>query len=506
MDNVSFTVNEEEIAALIDQICSAKSNVDFLVSILPRNHELYKGRGTSQVNRIRGYAIAAFEKTGLPEQALGYISEELDNSHSPYLIAAAAIAIRGTNSPNTSFTAFLIKALTRVSHKDEAISFSTYKPTWPLENYTSATREILKTLAWLGANAKEALLFLEEYSNGIIFTINSENRDLALKVIDEIRKDSKQINNSCCSFPLQHKIGKQINLKDALAIRLQDQEGDDIVFRDFFFGSFSIVAFFYTRCDNPDKCSSTVTKLAQLQQQLKEYQLTDIKIAAVTYDSGYDTAERLKNYTTNRGLQYNNQCKAFRVVYGQADQLQKYFNLQVNYSNSIVNHHSIELFILNKKGIVINEFSRIALDNDSIIAFLKKTIHQHSAIRFKISTILTNSVLPFLLLFFPKCPICWAGYLSLFGLSSTSWLKYDSNFYWLLALFAITNMIFMYRHAKRSAYYIPIALALIGYPILIITFIIEVPQMIKLISIGLIALSSLLSVVNFGYIRRTYLN
>ena len=38
-----------------------------------------------------------------------------------------------------------------------------------------------------------------------------------------------------------------------------------MTFKDFFHGQPSIVVFFYTRCDNPMKCSLTVAKLARVQ-------------------------------------------------------------------------------------------------------------------------------------------------------------------------------------------------------------------------------------------------
>ena len=55
----------------------------------------------------------------------------------------------------------------------------------------------------------------------------------------------------------------------------EDHEGASITFEEFFRGHPSIVVFFYTRCDNPLKCSLTVTKLARVQQLLEARGLAD---------------------------------------------------------------------------------------------------------------------------------------------------------------------------------------------------------------------------------------
>jgi hypothetical protein len=53
------------------------------------------------------------------------------------------------------------------------------------------------------------------------------------------------------------------------SVMLQDQKGALITFKDFFQGQPSIVVFFYTRCDNPMKCSLTIAKLARVQKILE---------------------------------------------------------------------------------------------------------------------------------------------------------------------------------------------------------------------------------------------
>jgi protein SCO1/2 len=69
------------------------------------------------------------------------------------------------------------------------------------------------------------------------------------------------------------------------SVTLQDHKGALITFKDFFQGQPSIVVFFYTRCDNPMKCSLTIAKLGRVQKLLEAQGLADrIHAAAITYD------------------------------------------------------------------------------------------------------------------------------------------------------------------------------------------------------------------------------
>ena len=502
MINVSSHITEEQIAAMIDEIKRTKTNTGFLTTILPRNHGVYKDRGIAQVNRIRGYAIASFETIGVPPQAIPYICEELDNGHSPYVVAACAIAIRGIEKPGTDLGDFLSRALLRFSHKDEPISFSSYKPTWPLQDYTTASLEILKTLEWLGAHAVSALSSLENYAREDGVPRSLENKRQALQTIEAIKNSNEKINErDCCSFTGTRNINTKTDHKDILDALLQDQNGSCVRFRDFFEDSISVVAFFYTRCDNPYKCSATINKLSQLQKALTENKIEKINIAAITYDGAYDTAEQIKQYTYNRGLQHNERCKAFRLENQHDQALKNYFELAVNYNNSIVNHHSIELFILNKEGKVINTFSGLELNIEKILNAVRTAQKRSSGILYKITTLSSNTIFPFLLLFFPKCPVCWAGYLSLFGISGISWLEYNKNFFWVLVLFIAINLFFMWRHAKKTNLYFPFALAIFSYILFFLVLKFGVAEPWKWIPIVLIAISSLLSILKFSPVK-----
>ncbi|HME77927.1 MAG TPA: SCO family protein [Mycobacterium sp.] len=108
--------------------------------------------------------------------------------------------------------------------------------------------------------------------------------------------------------------------------------------------SATVIAFFYTRCQNPNKCSTTITKLAQLQQELTTTSPTT-QIAAITYDPAYDSPERLLRYGADRGLVFSNAVRMFRTFAGHPE-LQSFFALHVGYNGSMVNRHGVELFLV----------------------------------------------------------------------------------------------------------------------------------------------------------------
>jgi cytochrome oxidase Cu insertion factor (SCO1/SenC/PrrC family) len=100
-----------------------------------------------------------------------------------------------------------------------------------------------------------------------------------------------------------------------------------------------VVAFFYTRCDNPHKCSLTITKLAALQGSLEERGLAGaLKVAAITYDPDFDLPNRLRLYGNDRGMRFGEDARFFRATSG-FQEIRRRFDLGVNYGASTVNRH-----------------------------------------------------------------------------------------------------------------------------------------------------------------------
>jgi len=151
------------------------------------------------------------------------------------------------------------------------------------------------------------------------------------------------------------------------SIVLEDHNSERITFKEFFEGRPSIVVFFYTRCDNPLKCSLTVAKLARVQKLLEAQGFGDqIGTAAITYDPAFDRPERLRVYGQDRGVRLDARHRMLRAAEDN-DALRRHFDLGVNFVGSLVNRHRIEVYILDAKGRIAARFERIHWDEQQVV-------------------------------------------------------------------------------------------------------------------------------------------
>jgi protein SCO1/2 len=464
------TTHEDEVAEFVDAIKRAPDQRVALLRLLPEQHPLYLNRGANEVVRIRGYVLAAFEQVGTPRAALPYVLEELETSRNAYSVAAAAKALRGLDAPTGELAPFLFKAVENIKYADDTLNFEGYKPRWPLANTTTALKELFITFGWLGSQARHALPGLEALLETRPSVFSSTIRTEIEKAIVRIRTDETGVGADCCtlpsplSLPAERFRRSRTDSATMAAIELEDQDGNLIKFGDFFSGMPSVVVFFYCRCDNPNKCSLTITKLARLQRVITEAGLEGrLNTAAITYDPAYDLAPRLKAYGQNRGVRFGEHDRMLRAPNGLRE-IESYFDLGVSFLGSIVNRHRIELFILDDHGRVAFTFTRLQWNMHEVLNLAKSLLeagshsatplrrfrgkrHDHSRARATLQGLL--SATPSLLLaFFPKCPLCWAAYLSAIGITSLQTLPNTSCLLSGLIVLMLVNLIILYRRAK----------------------------------------------------------
>ena len=211
---------------------------------------------------------------------------------------------------------------------------------------------------------------------------------------------------------------------DSVAIedaRFEDHTGTAVTFREFFRGAPSIVTFFYTRCDNPLKCSLTMTKLGRVQAMLAERGVRDrIRTAAVTYDPGFDSAERMRRFGLRRGCQLGANHRMLRATTDMRV-IQRHFRLGVNFIESLVNRHQIEVYVLDAEGRIAFSFERLRWEEDAIVTRAIDVLNappanieepRPAAIERRTIGLAVPAIALALL---PKCPVCWATYLSALG-------------------------------------------------------------------------------------------
>jgi protein SCO1 len=376
-------IRQDDIAGLVDAVKRGSVDRDALVDLLPEKNPIYAGRGTNETIRMRGYILAAFERVGLPDAALVYVLEALESGHNAYLIGGAAKAVRGMENPTSEVMPYLFKAIRNIRLKDDALNYDSFKPQWNSLNYTTALQEIFLTFGWLGDKAESALPELQTlYANTTDFSANT--RATIQQAIDTIRASEQEEHCCCCHTPKpQATIAVQsIEIAQHAGtlgeIEMQDQDGYEFNYGDFFGQTPTIVVFFYTRCNNPNKCSLSISKLAKLQQSIRQAGLEGkVKTAAVTYDPEYDLPTRLKMYGENRGYVFTPHDRFLRTRSG-FDKLADYFQLGVNFNQAIVNQHRIELFVLDARGEIGADFVRLQWENDQVLQQAQALIRKES--------------------------------------------------------------------------------------------------------------------------------
>ncbi len=465
---------EQQFASLVDELAADPQRCGQLIELLHEGHPFYSGRGSTTVVRMRGWVLLSLARAGLTDEALIFVLEELDTGVDAYLVAAAARALRSYPAAEPGFAPFVMRAIDHIRYRDEQISFETYGAYAIGSNGTSAVRELLNTLAWLGPTARDVLPQLE--------ALKAAQGGLGKKFHDDIDRTlaairSAKTETDCCSLPSGLKQffswapGSRSSCGPISPTVFEDHEGRSITFAEFFCQRPSIVVFFYTRCDNPLKCSLTITKLARVQSLLAERGVTDqIQTAAITYDPGFDLPERIRVYGEKRGLRLGQRHRMLRTIDG-IDAIRKHFKLGVNFVESLVNRHRIEVYILDDRGRVTASFERLHWNEEDVVQQAIDVLHETEPITSptpspstsqKIASPLASTFASVALALFPKCPLCWAAYMSFFGISGLESIPYSPWLQPVLAAVIAINLGSVWLRTRNTGRIMPFVLVSAG--------------------------------------------
>jgi protein SCO1/2 len=449
MREVAMTGAQTELqfAELVDALAADPDRREQLTDLLREDQPVYNQRGAATIVRMRGWVLLALERAGVSDASLLFVLEELDAGTDPYLVAAAARALRSYPHPTAALAPFAMRALANIRYHDEPVSFENYGEYAVSSTGTSPVRELLTTLAWLGPHARGVL--------GEVESLRAPLEGLSKKLLIEVDRAVEAIRCAdqvpepgtapCCTLPsgLRSTISWAFNSRrDSDQIEstvFEDQNGELITFKEFFRGHPSIVVFFYTRCDNPLKCSLTVTKLARIQKLLEAQGLADkIHTTAISYDPAFDLPERIRVYGKDRGVRMDASNRMLRATNG-INALRKHFKLGVNFIESLVNRHRIEAYILDAEGRIAASFERIHWDEQQVVDRTIEVLNEksnetqsevplapaNSPARRKTASPVFGTLASLGVAFFPKCPICWAAYLSVFGVAGLNQIPYS---------------------------------------------------------------------------------
>jgi protein SCO1/2 len=489
------TLSEPQFAALVDALVADPDRCEQLTELLREDHPIYNQRGTTTISRMRGWVLLAFARVGLPDAALIFVLEELDTGTDPYLVAAAARALRFYPRPSAALAPFVMRALNQIRYREELVSFEAYGEYADSSGGTSPVRELLSTLTWLGPHALGVLPELE--------SLRLERKGLSSKLLTEVDRTAASIRDAehietiddedCCKLPsglgntFSWAFSSRRGCEPIDETVFQDHDGASVTFKEFFRGRPSIVVFFYTRCDNPLKCSLSVTKLARIQKLLETAGLSDqINTAAISYDPAYDLPERIRGYGQNRGVRLDARNRMLRAVDG-VDSLRRHFKLGVNFIESLVNRHRLEVYILDSEGRIAESFERIHWDEQQVVARAINVLSEPPALaseshsldsieetgesspetsptnnRGKATRPVLSTLASLGVAFFPKCPVCWAGYMSMFGIASIGQIPYSPWLQPVLVLVMLINLVSVWVRSRTTGRMSPFFLVSAG--------------------------------------------
>src|SRR5919197_3212916 len=194
-------MSEPQFVDLVDALAASPDQREQLTDLLRENQPLYEQRGAATIVRMRGWVLLALARAGISEAALLFVLEELDTGVDPYLIAAAARALRSYPNPGPAFAPFVTRALTNIRYRDEPVSFENYGGYAVLSTGTSPVRELLATLIWLGPHAHGVLHEIESLRGGISkkLLIDLDRAVEAIRGSDQV--DAPGPSSTCCTPP-----------------------------------------------------------------------------------------------------------------------------------------------------------------------------------------------------------------------------------------------------------------------------------------------------------------
>lgn len=309
-----------------------------LLALLHENAPLYRGKASSEVERLRALIMVELVKAGFAGELLPYAIEEFETGTDAYAIAAAARVVRAAPNLPIGIGPLINRAAERVRRRDQFVIFEDGASA-PGHSPVTAVDEVMAALSALNPRSCAA---------------PSSGEDMPASAL--LQPVPEQVRAACChqgraSEAIEQSSGLIVGTVAGVGdIEMQDQDGQCTQFGDLFAKRVGLAAFFYTRCMTPEKCSRTVSQLAEVARLICGTKADgSVMIAGITYDPAYDLPERLRRYGGERGLTFAQNCQLLRTT-GSFDALRDRLQLGVGYGTSTVNRHRIELILIDRSG------------------------------------------------------------------------------------------------------------------------------------------------------------
>ena len=389
------SVTAKDFAVWISEAAACEECTDELKNILTiKLHDydaLYKSRAFYEAMRLKGFIAYNLSLTGLTKESASLLTGEIATGHDAYLVAASLRALSTYIYKDSAILTYLLDYLTKNIIHDEYVDIEKYELEYPLTSQTSVKKEALTAIQVNGVETEEVKIVLEAIAYPQQGTYYANDNDLQQKA-KEVLASFAEDKPSCCNKKQEQqpllfsadeayfatKWVDEKERKNTLPsnIHINDQFGRTISFKKLK-GKPMLMAFFYTRCINPNKCSRTVTELGKLQQLLQQQNISDnVNISLISYDPEFDSPDRIKNYATSRGLTPGENMLAMNIPEAQLHQLMDDLKVEANYDGNIVNIHDVQLLLFDKNNKFVRMYGHIIWNNDEVVKDITKLVNE----------------------------------------------------------------------------------------------------------------------------------
>jgi protein SCO1/2 len=375
------------VATDIDDLRRRPERRNDLAALLDETAPIYAGRSAVDAERLRAYVLASFAEGPSAEQIQPFVLEQIESGHDPFAVAAAAKVLRNMTAVPEGAAVRVVEAIRRLQSRDAYVWHDELTTVLSRPPDRTMLMELAQTLAQVmsvsSAGGRHAALLLKEMLDDDTTAFHPRVRRLledALQTADIGASEPRETGagqaarHCCCGGdeppPISASSNRHRERAPPFDLAMQDQDGSMLAFGDFFRGHVSVVAFFYTRCENPEKCSLTIANLAKLQRLIHgRPPLQDVRLAAVTYDPAFDTPARLAAYGRDRGIAFDERTKLLRTV-GPLSPLAAFFDLGVSFGEATVNMHRVELAVLDRDSRIAASLVRRTWQPEEIVEAL----------------------------------------------------------------------------------------------------------------------------------------
>jgi protein SCO1/2 len=213
--------------------------------------------------------------------------------------------------------------------------------------------------------------------------------------------------------------------------------------------------------------------------------------------------------------------------------LRRHFKLGVNFIESLVNRHRLEVYILDAEGRVAASFERIHWDEQQVVDRAIEVLNEKRdetpsrdeassrdetlsgnetpsvdasepvapPPRRKIASPMFGTLASLAVAFFPKCPICWAAYMSVFGIVGLKQIPYSPWLQPLLVAVMLINLTSVWLRGRSTGRMSGFYLVSAGVLAIVVSRMVPGWETASLWGVALTLAGSLLSALNIRPIR-----